>query len=130
MNANTEAPLVSDAQLQAACAEHRVEFWGKSYVVRPVPVSAYFGDGGRLLGLAPVNSRPQFYIVRIDSGWDDLNSDAFRDSLDEVYEAMEDEYGCARYETDSGTECIDPWPAFDYGDGTVWWHVAVPEVSL
>lgn len=123
-----------------------VSFWGGEYQVTPVLVDKIFGDGRQIIGFAPLNTRPDYYVVRIDSGWCLSNwetdaPDHFVDHVDEVYEAIEDEYGNARWCPDEceagdcqdrGEECLHgkrPWPALDEECGSAWWLIEVTEAT-
>lgn len=65
--------------------------WGQPYKVKPRLVDEVFGRGDRLIYLMPIMTRPDHYFVRVDSSWD-LN-DEFRDHLDDIYDAIADQYG-------------------------------------
>lgn len=102
---------------------------GRKYLVRPRLVTNRFGDGNALLVLTPcVTSIPNYYIVRIGTGW--LNgsrwgndSDApIRDHLDEIYDAIREEFGEVDYEDQGkyheGSE--HEWPLLDLTIGSSW----------
>lgn len=71
---------------------HKEWLWGEMVMVTPAPVAAHFGDGKLLLRLCPIAHRPNYYLVRIDSSC--VDDDKLRDTLDEIYETIEEEYGC------------------------------------
>lgn len=93
-----------------------VQFWGEDYVIVPRLVSRVFGNGRRLIHITPLNTRPNYYVVRVDSRWVNLDGDGFRDFIEEVYEAIEDEFGAVDYDDDESY----PWPAFDGDVGVCW----------
>lgn len=89
----------------------------------PQVCSHVFGDGRALIEISPIMHRPMFYVVRIDSAWDcdDYGtadgSVSLRDHLDEIYDALEDDFGRSR---DEDEENVDLWPAVDIDDGSCW----------
>lgn len=107
--------------------------WGQPSTFVPAVCSKVFGDGRALLALTTCNSRPAFYVVRIDSTWGaedhamPAGAPDLRDFLDDIYDALEDDFGIARLEDD---EEPDDWPAFDFGAGTSWsrmsWPAGIP----
>jgi len=100
---------------------HGRRMYGQWYEVHPRLVSEKFGDGRKLIGLAPIMTRPQYYVVRIDSRWTIDNrkpGPCLYDHLDEIYEAIEDEYGYA-FEDDEEAGEAPPWPALRPG-GSSW----------
>ena len=72
-----------------------VSFWGSRYRITPILVDKIFGDGEKVIHLTPLATRPNYYIIRVDSKWDCDNSgeEAICDHLEELYEAIEEEYG-------------------------------------
>ncbi len=132
------------ATIQSQLRPERVEFWGDEYTVEPALVAEIFGDGAQVIGLQPLNTRPQFYVVRVDSAWSISNwddGDLLIEHLDEIYESIEGEYGCAYYEEDcdcscghcDGDSCIQcecdciahgrPWPALNEEVGSGWFSL-------
>ncbi len=61
-------------------------------------------------------TRPDYYIVRIDSSWD-FDSEDWPDLLEEIYEAIEAECGS---DNDEGNEG-EGFPVFSSG-GSCWGH--------
>lgn len=98
-------------------------FWGGVYQVAPVLINEPMGDGLHLIALQSLDTRPQYYLVRIDSSWV-LGSERFFDRLDEIYDHIEEEVGPRHWTDDDGKEVDDEWPAFDFGCGQAWWSVA------
>lgn len=78
---------------------YKTRFWGEDYHVSPAFVQDRYGDGLQLIWLSSIDTRPQFYVLRIDSHWD-VNNDDF--DLEYMLTLIEEEYGDAdRY------VCID-----------------------
>lgn len=113
-----------------------VRFWGREYVVTPRFVARVHGDGLLLVALQPLNTRPERYVLRVDSRWD-LDDDAWYDLLDDVKEAVEDEYMphdfycelCGESSKSFGDcECQADreWPAADFSVGCGWWELWWP----
>lgn len=102
--------------------------------------SKVFGDGRALLALTTINSRPRYYVIRIDSSWDVEDCDApdgapdLRDHLGDIECALEDEFGAARSYTDDEdcdltdeeVEAATAWPTFDGDLGTSWSRIDWP----
>ncbi len=108
------------------CKPRQVRFWGQHYQIAPASVEQVFGDGMKLIGLAPLNTRPNYYVIRIDSSWDLDASDEFLDHLEEIYDAIENEYGARRTcycdpENDECEKCRE-WPAF-CDEGSSWFEL-------
>lgn len=102
---------------------------GENHLVHPKLVTKRFGDGKELLILTPcVTSVRNYYVVRIGTGWtkgsrwgDDFDA-PIRDHLDEIYEAIREEYGEVEYEDQGahheGNE--HEWPLLDLTIGSSW----------
>jgi hypothetical protein len=71
--------------------ERDAELWGQRYRVTPRLVEEPIGDGSQLIWFETMDSRPNFWVLRVDSLWD-LNNVA-AEQLEEIFEAIEDEYG-------------------------------------
>lgn len=108
-------------------------FWGQPVRVDPHFVKTVLGDGLMLLGMTTINSRPNYYVIRVDSTWhlsmcrkcEDECPDQLFEHLEEIYEAIVSEYGCA---IDEETGNKDPWPAFDDENGCSWFSFSDDEV--
>ena len=94
------------------------------------PVSrVVYGDGKQLLGMTTTHNRPQFWVVRIDSGWNIETSPNSQPGPD-IQEFIETiafnliaEYGEADAWSATAAE-KDPFPAIDLNDGYSWFAVA------
>ncbi len=97
--------------------------WAQRHEFTPAVCSRIFGDGRALLALTTINSRPRYYVIRIDSSWEIDESTApkgavsIRDHLDAIYDALEDDFGRA-YNPDEESDEVEPWPTFDDRHGT------------
>lgn len=95
--------------------------WGQKHFIRPVFIRGVLGDGNLLLAVTPLNTRPNYYLIRIDSGWlkkDD--TETIYEHLDEIEDAIEDEVGLRDYEDDEGNECLAEWPSLNTNAGISW----------
>lgn len=91
--------------------------WGSKSTFTPYVCDKVFGDGRALIALVPLNTRPCYYVVRIDSAMA-IEGDAFHDLLEDgIYRAIEVQFGTAR---DDETDEVDEWPAFDDDSGCGW----------
>ncbi len=95
--------------------------WGQKRFIKPVFIRKALGDGNLLLAVTPLNTRPNYYLIRIDANWlkkDD--TETIYDHLDEIEDAIEDEVGCRDYEDDEGNERLAEWPALNTNAGISW----------
>lgn len=98
----------------------KVRFWGQTHWVTPRLCELAWGDGRKVIGVTPIDTRPNYYLVRVDSKTE-LDPDegpSFRDILDDVLDALEDQYGPSH---DEDGESL-PWPAADMSNGVSWWE--------
>lgn len=125
--------------------KRRVRHWGNEYDVTPAVVRQHMGNGRLLLALQPLNTRPNYYLIRVDSTFfDDEDTDDFLDRIDEVKDMIADEYGDKESERelladDLRAQGIEPdasntdlagnedrlgWPVLSLDSGCGWWEVA------
>jgi hypothetical protein len=96
--------------------------WGQKHMIKPVFIKQALGNGDKLVAITPLNTRPNYYLIRVDSSWSVRNSDDSNicDHIDEISEAIEEECG-RKYETDDDDEeIVMPWPALDDEVGVSW----------
>lgn len=116
---------------------YATRFWGQDCTCDPRYVEKALGDGNLLLGLQPLDARPSYYLIRIDSSWhfygcrkckDDC-PDQVTEHMDEIYDAIEDEYGEADRIEESNQE-LEPgeepdstgWPVLSLNSGSCWFE--------
>lgn len=120
---------------------HKTTHWGIEYLVKPAVVSEALGDGRLLLWVQPLSTRPDYYLIRIDSKWIDLNGDEFRDYVQsEILDAITEEYSEKEREREyleedlaeegiakehmnldlDGNEARLGWPVLDLDCGFAW----------
>ncbi len=95
--------------------------WGQKSFIKPVFIEQALGNGDLLLAVTPLNTRPNHYLIRIDSTWlkkDD--TETIYDHLDEIEDAIEEVVGSRDYEDDDGNECLAEWPALNLNAGISW----------
>ncbi|TJY57429.1 hypothetical protein E4T66_18655 [Sinimarinibacterium sp. CAU 1509] len=128
-HAQARERLVGLALRDSVEKRYRTEFWGARYLVRPKLLDTIFGDGSQLIGFQPLNSRPQYYVVRVDSGWSLTNTDddnCVGAHIDEIYEAAEEQFGLAWYPDDPPQRKYGrKWPAL-HEDGCLWFEMRWP----
>ncbi len=112
--------------------ETQAYHWGQPSTIVPYVCDKVFGDGRALLMLVPLNTRPAYYVIRIDSA-QKIEGDAFHDLLEyKIYAAIEEQFGTAHDEEDE-TPDGEPWPAFNDGSGCSWdrmdWPAGVLEAG-
>lgn len=97
--------------------------WGQKRFVTPRLLDRVFGDGKQLIWLSGINTRPAYWVVRIDSKWSISNwnpSPNPSDWLEDVYQAIEEEFGTGEKE-DASLYANAKFPqACDLGAGTSW----------
>ncbi len=125
--------------------EREVEFWGQKYRITPLLVDVILGDGKQLVGVQPLDTRPNYYVIRVDSSWGTNNfgnGELFCEHIEEVYDAIEDQFGererrresliyeegvppeeadLANYENELG------WPALSLSSGVAWFEMEWPK---
>lgn len=86
-----------------------------------------FGDGRCLVKLFMLNTRPNYYEVRVDSSFIDADQDSKIEMLDECVEAAEEQFGIHEWNED---ECDkDTWPAVNYDCGYTWSDGVIPDAE-
>lgn len=124
--------------------QYPTRWWGQDLICDPRFVETAMGDGAILLGLQPLNTRPHYYLIRIDSSWhlqncricgDEDCPDELTEHLEDIYNAIEDEYDSRVHIEESNQELEDEqpqdssWPVFDDEVGTSWF-LANQEIYL
>jgi hypothetical protein len=71
---------------------HKVHWWGGDYQVTPAVCDEAVGDGCTLLYVQCLNTRPYYYLIRVDSSWGSDGRDEY-DDIEEVLETLEDCFG-------------------------------------
>jgi len=105
--------------------------WGTAYTFVPRLVDQVWGDGQRLIWVSNTDTRPYYYVVRVDSSWyaqpngmkDRLNNDIVLDNLNDIEEAIMEQFGWYEYgEDDPGSNAeigefsgFPVWPLFGNG---------------
>jgi hypothetical protein len=100
-----------------------VEFWGQKHTITPRFIEKIFGDGKQLLIVQPMNTRPNYFVVRVDSS---PELDVF-DILDDIVDSAEDEYGY--YDDEELTDDEKVFPIVDWTVGCSW-SERFPETDL
>lgn len=130
-------PRETNALRRAIERRTTIYHWGQRRIVTPRLVSHVFGDGQLLIGLAPMMYRPNRFVVRIDSAWHLSNwaqGPRLVDRLDNIYDAIEDEYPEWPWAKSYGLrwtddEMDDRSSRTNFGDGCTWWEMDFPRVS-
>jgi len=111
------AGLTMEEYLKKQTAPKTITFWGTKYEFTPYLLDEIIGDGLQLCYLGSINSRPHYWLIRIDSKTDVSSDDFdFEDLLQPIEEECGrcDDDGCERCE-ENGTEC--EYPAISWGGG-------------
>lgn len=123
-----------------------VRYNGESQQITPRLIEGVFGDGKQLIGLEPLGTRPNYYVVRIDSTWDVRETDypfvrsVLRDHLEGIYLAIERQFGkltdienlrckgCGKVTCKACTgRSADCWPILNLDYGSSWFPLDWPE---
>lgn len=83
---------------------------GDSGPMTPYVCECSFGDGLQLIKISTINQRPNYHLVRVDSGWSESNWSSaahIGEHMDDILQAIEEECGLAG-------ECLDE-PCLDCG---------------
>lgn len=98
----------------------KVSFWGHDYMVTPRLLDYVEGDGLLVIHLTALDTRPDYYVLRVDSKWGDLDDDAWHDHLDEIWDDLEDQFGQASWQDDDDEWQHDDFPAVSDSSGCAW----------
>jgi hypothetical protein len=106
---------------------HKVRFWGRNYIITPRLVEWMHGDGKQFMYFMPLNTRPNYYVVRVDSALslDNHEENNFTDAvLDDLYTEIEEQFGrsCEEWTADNGRTYTrrNPFPALNDDCGSCW----------
>ena len=101
--------------------------WGKPEIVVPAVVDQVFGDGLALIWISALNTRPAYYVVRVDSVIAiDMDGDPFHDMVDEILEAISDQFGEHNDDHDEDWGVCCEWPALNDSSGVAWGQYRLP----
>lgn len=114
------------AAFEAPCLlpVRKLTMWTMPCMVRPALVKKEFGRADLLLALAPISHRPAYYLVWIDSSWLEDQARFVDHHIDDIYEAIEEEFGCHSQEDGSAYQ----WPTADFLDGSCWRKASLDNV--
>jgi hypothetical protein len=85
------AGLTMEQWIANETRRRKTTWWGQPCYIKPVIHSKIFGDGLQLAYLGTIDQRPQYWLIRVDSGLD-LCADNF-DYEKHLLEPLEDEFG-------------------------------------
>lgn len=117
-----EAPCLLPAQ--------RRELWTIPCMVRPALSATRHGAGDLLLALSPMNHRPLYYLVWIDRAWWPANGDLDLDHLDDIWLALEEEFGRRERKDNGDFKLRYRWPEVDDGDGCCWRRAVADDILI
>jgi hypothetical protein len=101
----------------------KCEFWGDTYTRTPRLIAKAFGDGAQLMCVTPLATRPDYFVVRVDSAIVDVRDPMTGRTvpmIDEIICAAEEEYGYFGDERDENGDERRPFPVTDWGVGVCW----------
>jgi hypothetical protein len=112
-------PPIDESELRALVeGPQRVYWWGREHDISPRVIGKVFGDGRRLITVWPLTTRPNYFVVRVDSA----EEFEIRDTLDDLGDAAEEEFGRFRRdeEEDEDAEDTREFPICDWDFGVCW----------
>ena len=112
------------SQLAIAIRRRKTSFWRRDYIVTPRLLDWIDGDGRLVITFTPLATRPDRYIIRIDSKTN-MDSDTFYDdTLEAIYTKIEEEFGQKEeeWEHDNGRTYVRhrDFPALNFSCGCAW----------
>lgn len=128
---------------------YTTRFWGRECRCEPKFVTKKLGNGKLLLAVQPLNTRPNYYVIRVSDKWQGkMNTDDWSDYVEEVvYEAIIDEYSEKEREREclaedlraagiepngsntdlAGNEDRLDWPVMSLDSGGAWFEYELPK---
>lgn len=101
-------------QLAKIEAPFTTRWWGRDHTVTPCVIHEPMGDGRKLFAIQPLDTRPQFYVVRLDSRVQ------IREQIEDILAHIAAQVGDAR---DNGQDYGDAqWPELHEDCGVCWWR--------
>lgn len=125
-------PACTEKELRKWVEKRQTAYlWGQKHLITPRLCGTAFGNGGALIGLAPIMFRPNHFVVRVDTGWNLSNwaseCELLIDHTDEIYDAIEEEYRYWPWRRAYGLRGKSARVNFD--DGAAWWEIEWPTLS-
>jgi hypothetical protein len=72
--------------------EETTSLWGSEHKITPLLVTEVFGDGRALFAIIPLNTRPNYYVVRGDSSGKGMSTNETADWIEKIRDAIEEDY--------------------------------------
>lgn len=94
--------------------------WGQRYRVTPRLITSRFGDGRMLMIVSPISTRPDYFVVRVDSATRDPRDPLpghTRPLIDDIMDAADDEFGSHDPDVHDGSSFPE---SVDWGLGCTW----------
>lgn len=147
MNTSTKADPIQAALRKAIERKDSTSYlWtpGDTQPFVPRVLPHVFGDGRALLALTTLNQRPAYWVIRVDSSWDD---EEIHEYMDDILTELEDAFGRGRCSYSANNlfwtkrerlancqceECSDGrfrarWPMVDDEGGRSWGWMTWPK---
>lgn len=126
---NREGIVTIESLIKTEMTPKVVTLWGQKYYNHtPTLIDAIHGDGQCLMYIVPLATRPDYYILRVDSSV----SQMIKDDDDEIIDLVESEL-CRIIRGEHGShdedddvnevDVIKPFPALNYSCGCGWGEV-------
>ena len=117
-----------DKLMKRELTPHTEILWGVEYHNQVASlIDRIHGDGQCLIYLIPLATRPNYYIMRVDSSVREMiddDGDEIRELVDEEFLCeIEDEFGRREDEDEDGNETLEPFPALNDSCGFSWGEI-------
>lgn len=97
----------------------------------PRLLNRVYGDGRKLMAVCPLDGRPRYIVVRVDSNTESLTDEPAEGEsylIDDIYSAAEDQFGlCHCEECDEEQPEACKFPIVHWGDGSAWSEIDWPK---
>jgi hypothetical protein len=123
---------IIQAEIKRECRRRKSRLWGQECAIAPAFVDTGRGDRRQLVWVQPIDTRPDYYVLRIDSGEDVEGDDYNWDekllcAIEEVFDSYDrynwdwDEKGnwVGKYPYDEDEPPIEyKWPMLQWSGGS------------
>lgn len=90
-------------------------------MVRPALVRKEFGRADLLLAISPIQHRPSYYLVWVDSRW--MEEQTMAEHVDDICDAIAEEFGSRSWDDETYK-----WPMEDFAQGSVWRKASADDI--
>lgn len=100
--------------------QQTAHLWGQPHTITPAVVGGQIGDGDQLFWFSSIDTRPNFYVIRVPSAW--VSTALPDDAVDQMIELIEKSFGNADWARDEDPNAEpDDFPAYHSETGCCAW---------